>query len=84
VVTAAVTDDERTVAVEAITCAIAGNTVRIDAGRRRSPREIAAIVGLVATELDAEVIVSARRDSVEVSHPRSAISRRRRHGLPPL
>jgi hypothetical protein len=39
---------------------IAGNSVR-------RPREIAAIVELVAAELDAEVVVSATGERVEIS-----------------
>jgi hypothetical protein len=46
---------------------IAGNTVRIAGNAVRRPREIAAIVELVAAELDAEVTVSAGDESVELS-----------------
>jgi hypothetical protein len=69
VVTVAITYEERSVAVEAITCAIAGNSVRITPNRRRSPREIGAIVELVADELDANVAITARPDAVEVAPP---------------
>jgi hypothetical protein len=60
---------ERAAAVEAITCAIAGNTVRIAANRARRSAEIAAIVQLVAVELDAEVLVVTQPDRVDVSQP---------------
>ena len=46
---------------------IAGNTVTIGATRLRSAREIAAIVELVAVELDADVGVSVRDGTVEVA-----------------
>jgi phage tail sheath gpL-like len=46
---------------------IAGNTVTIGATRRRSAREIAAIVELVAAELDADVGVSVREKGVDVA-----------------
>jgi hypothetical protein len=57
------------VAVEAITCAIAGNTVRIAPNRLRSSLEIFEIVELVAAELDAEVRVVAGPQTVEVRPP---------------
>jgi phage tail sheath gpL-like len=66
-VTAAITAAERAVAVEAITCVIAGNTVRIGATRLRTAREIAAIVQLVAGELEAKVVVSVGQAEVELS-----------------
>jgi hypothetical protein len=61
--------DERSVAVEAITCAIAGNTVRIKPTRLRRAHEIVAIIELVAAELDAEVRISAQPHAVEVTPP---------------
>jgi hypothetical protein len=69
VVTAAITAEERSIAVEAITCAIAGNTVRIAPNRVRSSLEIFEIVELIAAELDAEVRVVAASDKVEVRPP---------------
>jgi hypothetical protein len=69
VVTAALTAEERSVAVEAVACAMSGNAVRITPNRFRSLPEIVAIVELVAGELDAEVRVSARLDTVEVRPP---------------
>jgi hypothetical protein len=68
-VTAAITAEERSVAVEAITCAIAGNSVRITPNRLRRAHEIVTIVELVAAELDAEVRISAQLDRVEVIPP---------------
>ena len=68
-VTAAITGEERSVAVEAITCAIAGNTVRIAPNRLRSSLEIFEIVEIVAAELDAAVRVVAASDKVEVRPP---------------
>jgi hypothetical protein len=68
-VTAAITAEERSVAVEAITCAITGNTVRLGPIRRRSPLEIVAILELVADELDAQVRISGRLDTVDVFPP---------------
>jgi hypothetical protein len=65
-VTAAILADERAVAVEAITCALAGNSVRIAPNRLRRAHEIVAIVELVAAELDAEVKISAQPDRVDV------------------
>jgi hypothetical protein len=68
-VTAAITVEERSVAVEAITCAIAGNTVRITPNSVRSSLEIFEIVEVVAMDLDAEVRVVAASDKVEVGPP---------------
>ncbi|MGN6431406.1 MAG: hypothetical protein ACTHNB_11855 [Gaiellaceae bacterium] len=68
-VTAAITEEERAVAVEAIACALTGNTVRISPGRARRTFEIAEIVDFVAAELDANVRISARPDRVEVAPP---------------
>jgi cell division GTPase FtsZ len=68
-VTAAITAAERSVAVEAITCAIAGNTVRITPNRLRSTLEIFEIVEVVAAELDSEVRVITGRETVEVRPP---------------
>jgi hypothetical protein len=55
--------------VEAIACALTGNTVRISPSRARRAYEIVEIVGFVAAELDAEVRISAARDRVEVRPP---------------
>jgi hypothetical protein len=68
-VIATITEDERAVAVEAIACALTGNTVRISPGRTRRAYEIVEIVGFVADELGAEVRISARQDRVEVAPP---------------
>jgi sRNA-binding protein len=68
-VTAAITEKERAVAVEAIACALTGNTVRISPGQARRTSEIVEIVDLVAAELDADVRISARPDRVEVAPP---------------
>jgi hypothetical protein len=68
-VTAAISADERSIAVEAITCAIAGNTVSITPNRVRSSLEIFEILEVVAAELDAEVRVVAASDKVEVRPP---------------
>ncbi len=68
-VTVAITYEERSVAVEAITCAIAGNSVRITPNRQRSAREISAILELVADDLDASVLITARPDAVEIAPP---------------
>jgi hypothetical protein len=69
VVTVAITEAERAVAVEAIACALSGNTVRIIPGQARPTFEIVEIVGFVASELDADVRISARPDRVEVAPP---------------
>jgi hypothetical protein len=69
VVTAAITEAERAVAVEAIACALSGNTVRISPGKARPTFEIVEILGFVAAELDADVRISARLDRVEVAPP---------------
>ena len=66
---ATITEDERAVAVEAIACALTGNTVRISPGRARRAYEIVEIVGFVAAELGAEIRISARQDRVEVAPP---------------
>jgi hypothetical protein len=55
--------------VEAIACALSGNTVCIGAGRARPAFEIVEIIGFVAAELDADVRISARTDRVEVAPP---------------
>jgi len=55
--------------VEAIACALTGNTVRISPGRARRTYEIVEIVGFVAAELDADVRISARLNRVEVAPP---------------
>ena len=55
--------------MEAIACALTGNTVRISPGRVRRAFEIVEIVGFVAAELDANVRISARQDRVEVAPP---------------
>ena len=68
-VTAAFTEEERAVAVEAIACALTGNTVRISPGRARRTFEIAEIVDFVAAELDADVRIFARPDQVDVAPP---------------
>jgi hypothetical protein len=68
-VIATITEDERAVAVEAIACALTGNTVRISPGRARRAYEIVEIVGFVAAELGAEVRIAARQDRVEVAPP---------------
>jgi hypothetical protein len=68
-VIAAITEEERAVAVEAIACALTGNTVRISPNRARRAFEIIEIVGFVAAELDANVRISARLDRVEVAPP---------------
>jgi len=46
-----------------------GNTVRIAPNRLRSPREIVAIVELVTAELEANVRISVRHNTVEVVPP---------------
>ena len=46
-----------------------GNTVRIAPNRLRSPREIVAIVELVAAELDSDVRISVQLNTVEVVPP---------------
>jgi hypothetical protein len=68
-VTAAITEEERSVAVEAIACAGSGNTVRISPSTVRRTYEIAEIVGLVAAELGSEVRIWAEHDRVEVAPP---------------
>ena len=55
--------------MEAIACALTGNTVRISPNRARRAYEIVEIVGFVAAELDAEVRISARPDRIEVAPP---------------
>jgi hypothetical protein len=55
--------------VEAIACALTGNTVRISLSRARLAYEIVEIIGFVAGELDADVRISARPDRVEVAPP---------------
>ena len=55
--------------MEAIACALTGNTVRISPGRARRTYEIVEIVGFVAAELDADVRISARLNRVEVAPP---------------
>ena len=55
--------------MEAIACALAGNTVRISLSRARLAYEIVEIIGFVAAELDADVRISARNDRVEVAPP---------------
>jgi hypothetical protein len=55
--------------VEAIACALTGNTVRISLSRARLAYEIVEIIGFVAAELDADVRISARTDRVEVAPP---------------
>jgi len=55
--------------VEAIACALTGNTVRISLSRARLAHEIVEIIGFVAAELDANVRISARTDRVEVAPP---------------
>ena len=55
--------------MEAIACALTGNTVRISPGRARRTYEIVEIVGFVAAELDAEVRISARPDRIEIAPP---------------
>jgi len=55
--------------VEAIACALTGNTVRISPNRARRAYEIVEIVGFVAAELDAGVRISAQQDRVEVAPP---------------
>jgi hypothetical protein len=68
-VTAAITEAERSTAVEAITCAIAGNTVRITPNRLRNTFEIFEIVEVVAAELDAEVRIVTGPETVEIRPP---------------
>jgi hypothetical protein len=68
-VIAAITEEERSVAVEAITCAMTGNNVRIAPSRLRRTYEILEIVEVVAAELGAEVRVFAASDKVEVLPP---------------
>jgi hypothetical protein len=68
-VVAEVTIAERSVAAEAIACAIAGNTVLIPSNRVRTAREIAEIVDLVAFELDADVRIGIRGRRTEVRPP---------------
>jgi hypothetical protein len=68
-VTVAITEAERAVAVEAIACALSGNTVRISPGQARPTFEIVEILGFVAAELDADVRISASLDWVEVAPP---------------
>ena len=55
--------------MEAIACALTGNTVRISPSRARRAYEIVEIVGFVAAELDAEVRISARPDRIEIAPP---------------
>ena len=55
--------------MEAIACALTGNTVRIRPSRARLAYEIVEIIAFVAAELDAEVRISARTDRVEVAPP---------------
>ena len=55
--------------MEAIACALTGNTVRICPSRARLAYEIVEIVGFVAAELDANVRISASQDRVEVAPP---------------
>ncbi|HEX6680676.1 MAG TPA: hypothetical protein VF063_08535 [Gaiellaceae bacterium] len=66
---AAITEEERAVAVEAIACVLTGNTVRIIPSPARRAYEIVEILGFVAAELDAEVRISAQQDRVEVRPP---------------
>ena len=68
-VTAAISPEERSIAAEAITCAIAGNTVRIAPNRMRTSLQIFEILEVVAAELEAEVRVVAAADRVEVRPP---------------
>ena len=74
-VTAEITAEERTVAVEAITCAIAGNRVIVTSNRIRSAPEIAEIIDLVAFELDADVKIGVRPGAIELrpSAPRGRL-----------
>ena len=55
--------------MEAIACALTGNTVRIRPAPARRTYEIAEIVGFVAAELDVAVRISAAVDRVEVGPP---------------
>jgi hypothetical protein len=81
VVTAAeVTAAERSVAAEAITCAIAGNRVIVTSNRVRTAYEIAEIVDLIAFELDADVRIGVRPGAIEV---RPAAPRGVLHVVPP-
>jgi hypothetical protein len=64
--------------VEAIACALTGNTVRIAPNRVRRAHEIVEIIELVAAEMDADVGVSARLEAVEVSPPSRGASQMRR------
>jgi hypothetical protein len=64
--------------VEAIACALTGNTVRIAPNRVRRAYEIVAIIELVAVEMDADVRISARPDAVKVWPPSSDASHMRR------
>jgi hypothetical protein len=64
--------------VEAIACALTGNTVRIAPSRLRRAPEIVEIIELVAAEMDADVRVSARPDAVKVWPPSRGASQMRR------
>jgi hypothetical protein len=68
-VTAGITAAERSVAAEAVACAIAGNTVVIPSNRVRTAREIAEIVDVVAFELHADVQIGIRGTRAEVRPP---------------
>jgi hypothetical protein len=68
-VAAAATDAERSVATEAIACAVVGNTVVIPSNGSRTAREIAEIVDLVAFELHADVQIGIRGTRAEVRPP---------------
>ncbi len=80
VAAAEVTAAERSVAAEAITCAIAGNRVIVTSNRARTAYEIAEIVDLVAFELDADVRIGVRPGAIEV---RPAAPRGVLHLVPP-
>ena len=61
-----ITAAERSVAAEAITCAIAGNRVIVCSNRARTAYQIAEIIDLVAFELDADVRIGVRPGAIEV------------------
>ena len=77
--TADITAEERSVAAEAITCAISGNRVIVTSNRTRSAPEIAEIVDLIAFELDADVAIGVRPGAIEI---KSAARRPSLHLVP--
>ena len=63
-----ITTADRAAAAEAITSAVAGNRVFAESNACRTPEQIAAIIDVVAGEMDADVTLHVLTNGVEVSH----------------